>query len=110
MVGAGERVKAQSYDLVPRDTELKGSENSSYEPVTGLGGHGVGSVQFSSVAQSCLTLCHPMNRSTPGLPVHHQLLEFTQTLVHRVSDAIQPSHLLSSPSPPAPNPSQHGVG
>ena len=65
------------------------------------------SVQFSSVAQSCLTLCDPMNRSTPGLPVHHQLLEFTQTLVHRVSDAIQPSHPLLSPSPPAPNPSQH---
>ena len=55
------------------------------------------SVQFSSVAQSCLTLCDPMNRSTPGLPVHHQLLEFTQTHVHRVSDAIQPSHPLSSP-------------
>ena len=64
-------------------------------------------VQFSSVAQSCPTLCDPMNRSTPGLPVHHQLLEFTQTHVHRVSDAIQPSHPLSSPSPPAPNPSQH---
>ena len=60
------------------------------------------SVQFSSVAESCLTLCDPMNRSTPGLPEHHQLLEFTQTLVHRVSDAIQPSHPLSSPSPPAP--------
>ena len=59
------------------------------------------------VAQSCLTLCNPMNHSTPGLPVHHQLLEFTQTHVHRVGDAIQPSHLLSSPSPPAPNPSQH---
>ena len=65
------------------------------------------SVQFSSVAQLCPTLCDPMNRSMPGLPVHHQLLEFTQTLVHRVSDAIQPSHPLSSPSPPAPNPSQH---
>ena len=65
------------------------------------------SVQFSSVAQSCPTLCDPMNRSTPGLPVHHQLLEFTQTHVHRVGDAIQPSHPLSSPSPPAPNPSQH---
>ena len=65
------------------------------------------SVQFSSVAQSCLTLCDPMNRSTPGLPVHHHLTEFTQTHVHRVSDAIQPSHPLSSPSPPAPNPSQH---
>ena len=65
------------------------------------------SVQFSSVAQSCLTLCNPMNLSTPGLPVHHQLPEFTQTHVHGVSDAIQPSHPLSSPSPPAPNPSQH---
>ena len=63
--------------------------------------------QFSSVAQSCPTLCDPMNRSTPGLPVHHQLPEFTQTHVHRVSDAIQPPHPLSSPSPPAPNPSQH---
>ena len=62
--------------------------------------------QFSSVAQSCLTLCDPMNCSTPGLPAHHQLPEFTQTPVHRVSDAIQPSHPLSSPSPPAPNPSQ----
>ena len=59
------------------------------------------SVQFSSVAQSCLTLCEPMNRSTPGLPVHHHLPEFTQTHVHRVHDAIQPSHPLSSPSPPA---------
>ena len=65
------------------------------------------SVQSSSVAQSCPTNCDPMNHSTPGLPVHHQLPEFTQTLVHRVSDAIQPSHPLSSPSPPAPNPSQH---
>ena len=63
--------------------------------------------QIRSVAQSCLTLCDPMNRNTPGLPVHHQLLEFTQTHVHRVSDAIHPSHPLSSPSPPAPNPSQH---
>ena len=63
--------------------------------------------QFSSVAQSCLTLCNPMNRSTPGLPVHHQLLEFTQTHVHWVSDTIQPSHPLSSPSPPALNLSQH---
>ena len=66
------------------------------------------SVQFSrSVAQSCLTLCNPMNHSTLSLPVHHQLPEFTQTHVHRVSDAIQPSHPLSSPSPLAPNPSQH---
>ena len=65
------------------------------------------SVPFSSVAQLCPTLRDPMNRSTPGLPVHHQLPEFTQTHVHRVSDAIQPSHPLSSLSPPAPNPSQH---
>ena len=68
-------------------------------------------VQFSSVAQSYPTLCNPMNCSTPGLPVHHQLLESTQTHVHqvvyRVGDAIQPSHPLPSPSPPAPNPSQH---
>ena len=63
--------------------------------------------QIRSVAQSCPTLCDPMNCSTPGLPVHHQLPEFTQTHVHRVSDAIQPSHPLSSPSPPAPNPSPH---
>ena len=62
--------------------------------------------QFSSVAQSCLTLCDPMNCSMPGLPVHYQLLEFTQTHVHRVGDAIQPSHPLSSPSPPAPSPSR----
>ena len=62
-------------------------------------------VQFSSAAQSCPTLCDPMNHSTPGLPVHHQLLEFTQTHVHPVSDAILPSHPLSSPFPPAPNPS-----
>ena len=63
--------------------------------------------QIRSVTQSCLTLCDPMNRSTPGLPVHHQLPEVTQTHVHQISDAIQPSHPLSSPSPPAPNPSQH---
>ena len=64
-------------------------------------------IQFSSVAQSCPTLCDPMNPSTPGLPVYHQIPEFIQIHVHRVSDAIQPSHPLLSPSPPAPNPSQH---
>ena len=69
----------------------------------------VSSLQFSSVTQSCPTLCDPMNRCMPRLPVHHQLPEFTQTHVHQGSDAIQPSHLLSSPSPPAPNPSQHQV-
>ena len=65
-------------------------------------------VQFSSVQSiSCVRLCDPMNRSTPGLPVHHQLLKFTQIHAHQVGDAIQPSHPLSPPSPPAPNPSQH---
>ena len=64
-------------------------------------------IDFSSVAQSCLTLSDPMNHSTPGLSVHHQLLESTQTHAHQVSDAIQPSHSLSSPSPPALSLSQH---
>ena len=64
-------------------------------------------IQFSSVTQSCPTLCDPMNHSMPGLPVYHQLPEFTQTHVHQVGDSIQPSQPLSSPSPPAPNPSQH---
>ena len=64
-------------------------------------------LQFSSVTQSCPTLCDPMNRSTPGLPVHPQLPGFTQSCIHRVNDAIQPSHPLPSSSPPAPNPSQH---
>ena len=69
--------------------------------------HSITSVQFSSVTQSCPTLCDPTNHSMPVLPVHHQFPEFTQTHVHRVGDAIQPSHSLSSPSPPASNPSQH---
>ena len=73
---------------------------------SGYWGVSVSSIQFSSVAQSCPTLRDPMNRSTPSLPVHHHLPEFTQTHVHRVGDAIQPSHL-SSPFPPTPNPSQH---
>ena len=77
--------------------------NCSADKRLGVGGE----YQFSSVAQSCPTLCNPMNHSTPGLPVHHQLPEFTQTHVHWVSDAIQPSHPLSSPSPPALNFSQH---
>ena len=68
---------------------------------------GVGSVQFSSAAQLCPTLCNPMNHSTQGLPVHHKLPEFTQTHAHWVGDAIQPSHPLLSPSPPAPNPSKN---
>ena len=64
-------------------------------------------VQFSSFTQACPTLCDPMDHSTPGFPVHHQLLEFTKTHVHRLGDTIQPSHPLSSPSPPASNLSQH---
>ena len=67
----------------------------------------ISSVQFSSIAQSCLTLCDPMNCSTPDLPVHHQLPEFIQIHAHRVGDATQPFHPLLSPSPPAPDPSQH---
>ena len=71
---------------------------------------GIISVQFTSVSQSCPTLCDPMNcSSTPGFPVHHHLPEFTQTHIHRVSDAIQPSHPLSSPFPPVANPSQHQI-
>ena len=89
---AEEETKAQSSNL-PKSTPRWSWDWSS--------------AQFSSVTQSCPTLCNPMNRSMPGLPVHHQLPEFTQTHVHRVGDAIQPSHPLSSPSPSAPNPSQH---
>ena len=72
-----------------------------------IGGRGFNYEALSSVTQLCLTLCDSMNHNTPGVPVHHELLEFTQTHVHRVRDAIQPSHPLSSPSPTAPNPSQH---
>ena len=86
-------------------TLLHGTGNCAQHPV--INHKGKEQYQFSSVAQSCPTLCDPMNRSTPGLPVHHQLPESTQTHVHRVGDAIQPSHPLWSPSPPAPNPSQH---
>ena len=87
--------------VTPAGPELCPSRNT-YFPILPIR-----SDQIRSVAQSCPTLCDPMNRSRPGLPVNHQLPEFTQTHVHRVSDAIQPSHPLSSPSPPAPNPSQH---
>ena len=83
----------------PTLSKKKEKENPSSVPIH--------SVQFSSVAQSCPTLCDPMNCSTPGPPVHHQLPEFIQTHVHRVGDTNQPSHPLLSPSPPAPNPSQH---
>ena len=99
----GIEVIFSSHRLISGDTFL----TMALSPCVTLSPAGwLSSVQFSSVAQSCPTLCDPMNHSTPGLPVHHQLLEFTQTHVHWVSDAIQPSHPLSSPSP-APNPSQH---
>ena len=84
-------------------SEVSQKEKNKYRILT----HIYGSDQIRSVSQSCPTLCDPMNRSTPGLPVHHQLPEFTQTHVHWVGDAIQPSHPLLSPSPPAHNPSQH---
>ena len=84
-------------------------ESQGTPGVTGKFGLGIRNeaVQFSSVTQSCPTLCNPMNHSTPDIPVHHHLPEFTQIHVHQVSDAIQPSQPLSSPSPPTPNPSQH---
>ena len=81
--------------------------SSTCHEVMGLDANYQNMSKFSSVAQSCPTLCDPMNCSTPGLPVHHQLPAFTQTHGHRISDAIQPSHPLSSPSPPAPYPSQY---
>ena len=83
---------------------VKGKNLCHITNVSQYSKHCLSSVHFSSVTQSCLTLCDPMNCSTPGLPFHHQLLEFTQTQVHRVGDAIQPSHPLSSPTPPALNP------
>ena len=95
MPDSEQKISTQDRDEVnsPDDCEWN-SQNKSQQ--SGL----------SSVAQSCPTLCDPTNHSTPGLPVHHQLPEFTQTQVHRVSDVIQPSHPLSSPSPPSHNPSQ----
>ena len=92
-----------SSSVVPFSSYLQSFPASGSFPMTLL----FASVQFSSVTQLCLTLCDPMNHSMPGLPVHHQLLEFTQTHVHRVGDAIQPSHPLSSPSTPAFDLSQH---
>ena len=93
----------------PTDCSLPGSSAHGIFQARVLEWGAIASVSqsVSSVAQSCPTLWDPMNHSNPGLPVHHQLPEFTQTHVHRVSDAIQPSHPLSSPSSPAPNPSQH---
>ena len=88
------------YNIVKLKNKIKLKQKEKETPIKKK-------IQFSSIAQSCPTLCNPMNHSTPGLAVHHQLPEFIQTHVHRVSDAIQPSHPLSSPSPLAHNPSQH---
>ena len=91
--------------LVKNELNRYFSKNT-YKWSTGTGKDAQSHCQFSSVSQSYPSPCNPMNHSTPGLPVHHQLLECTQTHVYRVSDAIQPSYPLSSP-PPAPNPSQN---
>ena len=92
----------QGTSLWGLDNQIERSDSNKWND-----GYAFSSVQFSSVIQSCPTLCDPMNRSTPGLPVHHQLLEFTQTHVHWAGDAIQPSYFLLSPSPPTFNLSQH---
>ena len=103
----GDAFRSADSWAVPRDTliqsEQLGTKKSVYLTINGMCPT---AVQFSSV-RSCPTRFDPMNPSTPGLPVHHQLPEFTQTHVHRVGDAIQPSHPLSSPSPPARSASQH---
>ena len=102
-------LKKQEITKVDKEVEIR-------EPLCTVGGNVYWCSQYgkqyvsqsvSLVTQSCPTICDPINCSKPGLPVHHQLPEFTQTHVHRVSDAIHPSHPLSSPFPPAPNPSQH---
>ena len=105
---SGQKLKQQKRTNTRIYTSKGPFWNKRWLEITWWKGHCIpASVQFSSVQLLCPTLCDPMNWSTPGLPVHHQLPEFTQTHVHRVSDAIQPSHPLSSPSPPAPSPSQH---
>ena len=104
---SGRRLPAPLLSLIPVTSFSSSSSSHQSTKIQFRGLKPLRGVEFSSVAQSCPTLCDSMNRSTPGLPVHHHLSEFTQTQVHRVLDAIQPSHSRSSPSPPAPNPSQH---
>ena len=109
MQSSGDRITTSLSLVHQRKHKNKNSEQiSPYTKLTQTTGPTFSSVQFGSVQLlGHVRLCDPMNRSTSGLPVHHQLLESTQTHVHQVSDAIQPSHPLSSPSPPAHNPSQH---
>ena len=107
MVGWHHWLNGHESEQTPGDSEGRGAWCAAVRGIAKSKELDMTSVQFSSVAQSCLTLCGPMNHSMPGLPVHHQLLEFTQTQVHRVGDAIQPYHPLSSPSLPALNPSQY---
>ena len=97
------RLRRGGDDVVVADLDIVNPYFRTKDSAAALADEG----PLSSVTQSCPTLCDPMNLSTTGLPVHHQLPEFTQTHIHRVGDAIQPSHPLSSPSPPAPNPSKH---
>jgi len=102
---SSEPVSKALYSLLVSGSMAVTCDSAKQTPHVFSSSKGFSRVQFSSVAQSCPTLCNPMNCSMPGLPVHHQLLEFTQTHVHQVGDAIQPSHLLSSPSPAAIPPS-----
>ena len=110
------RKKEKKKGMKKRNLDWKGRDKLSLLQVTWVSMQEIlknvqwcsqNSIQFSSVALSCPTLCNPMNRSMPGLLVHYRLPEFTQTHVHQVGDAIPPSHPLPSPFPPAPNPSRH---
>ena len=106
-IDEGKAFNKIQHPFMIKNLQKMGIERTYLNIVKAIYDKPISSVQFSSVTQSCPTLCNPMNRSMPGLPVHHHIPEFTQTHVHRVCDAIQPSHPRQSPSSPAPNPSQH---
>ena len=97
--------KCAMWEMAEKSNTQQQARSVSY--LTSFTWRNITLMSANSVAQSGPTLCNPVNHSTPGLPVHHQLPEFTETHAHQVGDAIQPPHPLSSPSPPAPNPSQH---